>query len=258
MIANYHTHTPRCHHAVGQEREYVENAIRAGLKKFGFADHSPMVFDGDYYSGHRMRPEEIEEYVNTILLLREEYKKDIELFIGFEVEYYPKYFNRFLEMIAPYPIDYLILGQHFLDNEIGAPHSYHKTDDIARLNQYVDQALEGLSTGCFTYLAHPDMFNFTGSDEAYYQPMKRLCEETKRMNIPLEINLLGVWEKRIYPCERFFRIAAEVGNKVILGIDAHQPERILEQPVLSEALALVNQFDLKLIDDVPLRPLPKK
>ena len=87
MIANYHTHTPRCHHAVGQEREYVENAIKAGLKKFGFADHSPMVFDGDYYSGHRMRPAEIAEYVNTILRLREEYKKDIELFIGLCDEY---------------------------------------------------------------------------------------------------------------------------------------------------------------------------
>ena len=42
MIANYHTHTPRCHHAKGTEREYVENAIRAGIKRFGFADHSPI------------------------------------------------------------------------------------------------------------------------------------------------------------------------------------------------------------------------
>ena len=258
MIANYHTHTPRCNHSVGQEREYVENAIKAGLKKFGFSDHSPMVFDGDYYSGHRMRPAEIDSYVNTILQLREEYKKDIELFVGFEVEYYPKYFNRFLDMIAPYPIDYMILGQHFLDNEIGAAHSYHQTDSLALLNQYVDQVIEGLSTGCFTYLAHPDVLNFTGSDKDYYQPMKRLCEETKKMNVPLEINMLGVWEKRAYPCERFFRIAAEVGNEVILGIDAHQPERILEQNVLSEALVLVNQCGLKLIDDVPLRPLPKK
>ncbi len=258
MIANYHTHTPRCHHSVGQEREYVENAIKAGLKKLGFADHSPMVFDGDYYSGHRMRPAEIDSYVSTLLQLREEYKNDIELFIGFEAEYYPKYFNRFLEMIAPYPIDYLILGQHFLDNEIGSHHSYHKTDSLSLLNQYVDQVLEGLSTGCFTYLAHPDVINFTGSDEDYYQPMKRLCEETKRMNIPLELNMLGVWEKRSYPCERFFRIVSEVGNEVILGIDAHQPERILEQHVLSEALALANKCGVKLIDDVPLIALPKK
>lgn len=258
MIVNYHTHTPRCHHAKGCEREYVERAIRAGFKKFGFADHSPMIFEGDYYSGHRMRPEETAEYVETLVKLREEYKNDIELYIGFEVEYYPKFFQKFLDLIAPFPIDYLILGQHFLDNEIGAHHSYHQTDRIDLLNQYVDQALEGLSTGCFTYLAHPDMFNFTGSDEEYYAPMKKLCEGAKKLNIPLELNMLGVWEKRIYPCERFYKIAAEVGNDVILGLDAHQPDRILEEYVLADALALANKCGVHLIDDVSLRPLPKK
>lgn len=258
MIVNYHTHTPRCHHAVGSEREYVERAIKAGFRKFGFADHSPMVFEGDYYSGHRMRPAEIDGYVNTLLQLREEYKKDIELLIGFEVEYYPKFFHQFLDLIAPFPIDYLILGQHFLDNEIGAHHSYRPTDRIDQLNQYVDQALEGLSTGCFTYLAHPDMFNFTGSDEEYYAPMKRLCEGAKQLNIPLELNMLGVWEKRIYPCERFYKIAAEVGNDVILGLDAHQPDRILEEHVLSDALALANKCGIHIVDDVPLRPIMKK
>ena len=27
MIANYHTHTYRCHHASGVERDYIEKAI---------------------------------------------------------------------------------------------------------------------------------------------------------------------------------------------------------------------------------------
>jgi len=30
MFANYHTHTSRCHHAKGTEREYIEAAIKAG------------------------------------------------------------------------------------------------------------------------------------------------------------------------------------------------------------------------------------
>ena len=30
MKANYHTHTVRCRHAVGDEHEYIENAIAAG------------------------------------------------------------------------------------------------------------------------------------------------------------------------------------------------------------------------------------
>ena len=48
MRMNLHTHTPRCHHATGSEREYIERAIAAGLQTLGFSDHAPMPFWGDY------------------------------------------------------------------------------------------------------------------------------------------------------------------------------------------------------------------
>ena len=38
MIANYHTHTFRCNHATGTDREYVEAAIRAGVKDVTIMD----------------------------------------------------------------------------------------------------------------------------------------------------------------------------------------------------------------------------
>ena len=74
MIANYHTHTWRCNHATGTERQYVENAITAGLRILGFSDHSPYFFPGDYYSTFRMRPEQFPDYVETVLALRKEYE----------------------------------------------------------------------------------------------------------------------------------------------------------------------------------------
>ena len=43
MIANYHTHTWRCRHADGTEREYVETAIEAGLSLLGTCSTS--IFD---------------------------------------------------------------------------------------------------------------------------------------------------------------------------------------------------------------------
>ena len=41
MIANYHTHTPRCNHAWGTEAEYVEKALEAGLKLLGIDPDAP-------------------------------------------------------------------------------------------------------------------------------------------------------------------------------------------------------------------------
>lgn len=40
MKANYHTHTTRCQHAFGEDREYVEEAIRAD---FGYWDFPTIV-----------------------------------------------------------------------------------------------------------------------------------------------------------------------------------------------------------------------
>ena len=66
MKANYHTHTVRCHHAVGDEREYIENAIDAGMKILGFSDHTPQFFKSGYVSGMRMTPDEAPGYVSCI------------------------------------------------------------------------------------------------------------------------------------------------------------------------------------------------
>ena len=93
-------------------------------------------------------------YVDSILALKKEYKDDIEIKLGFETEYYPKYFDKLLEFYSQYPIDYIIMGQHFVLNEeehIYSGELHHEEDMMMR---YVDQVIEGLETGCFTYLAH--------------------------------------------------------------------------------------------------------
>ena len=54
MIANYHTHTYRCGHAVGEDREYVETAIARGLKTLGFSEHIPMPFPDGHEARFRM------------------------------------------------------------------------------------------------------------------------------------------------------------------------------------------------------------
>ncbi len=254
MHMNLHTHTPRCNHAQGSEREYIERAIAAGIRTLGFADHSPMPFDGNYYSTFRMRVEQTEDYVSTLLDLKREYKNDIELLIGFEAEYYPKYFDRLLHMLSAYPVDYLLLGQHYLLNEEnGAPYNGRYTSDEAVLKLYVDQTTEGLATGCFTYFAHPDLIRYIGDDEIYCRHMRRLCENAKALDIPLEFNLLGLGTGRNYPDMRFLKLAAETGNKIILGIDAHKPMQIGDKAVLRAAHDLIKKYGLNLIEDISLR-----
>lgn len=240
---NYHTHTTRCHHASGNEREYIERAIACGLETLGFSDHSPYFFDGDYYSSFRMRPETTEEYVSTLSALREEYKNDIRILIGYEAEYYPKYFAKFLDHIESYGYDYLILGQHVLGNE-DSHSSAVPTLNEEYLATYVDQTNEALASGKFLYFAHPDIMNYTGDEKIYEKHMTRLCENAKKYGIPLEINMLGLHGGRHYPSDKFFRIAAQVGNETVIGCDAHWPEAIAEEKSLAAAIELANRHGL--------------
>ena len=71
MIANYHTHTHRCNHAIGREEDYVREALKAGLEILGWADHTPYTFTGGYYSHFRMRPIQLPGYIQTIQELQE-------------------------------------------------------------------------------------------------------------------------------------------------------------------------------------------
>ena len=48
ILANYHTHTTRCNHAMGTEREYIETAISEGFEILGFSDHTPQPYPAGY------------------------------------------------------------------------------------------------------------------------------------------------------------------------------------------------------------------
>ncbi|MGI6017703.1 MAG: histidinol-phosphatase [Marvinbryantia sp.] len=253
MIANYHTHTWRCMHATGQEREYVENAISGGIKILGFSDHTPMPYSDGHVSNVKMGLDQLEDYVDMVLRMKREYEKDIEIHLGLEVEYYPKYFEELLRITGQYPIEYFLLGQHFLGNEIGEPFSGDPTTDDERLERYCKQSEEALKTECFTYFAHPDLLNYTGDLKIYDKYMRRLCCLAKELDIPLEINFLGIWDQRHYPNPEFWKIAGEVGNKVIFGADAHQPDKVWNLQALLIAQTIVQKYNLNLIHTVDLR-----
>ena len=253
MVANYHTHTQRCHHASGADREYSEAAIAAGLDTLGFSDHVPMPFADGHQSGFRIRIEELEDYVRSLEALREEYKDRIQILIGFEAEYYPDVFEDMMALIGRYDYDYLIMGQHFLGNEVGEVSCGRATSDESELARYVDQVIEGLGTGKYTYLAHPDIRAFDGDEAAYTRQMRRLCEACRALNVPIEINLLGLRDGRHYPCDRFFRIVAEVGNPVVLGCDAHRPVDMAVPQNVQDGYDLAAKHGLCVLERLTLR-----
>ena len=254
MKANYHAHTWRCKHAEGTEKEYVEAAIAHGFDIYGFSDHTPYpALAGEKAGIVRMQPEQLEDYVDTVLALRDEYKDDIEIHLGLEAEYYPAYWEDLMKLIEPYPIEYLLLGQHFIGLEdVTHEKSGRPTEDEAALARYVAQVEEGLSTGKYTYLAHPDLLNYVGPAEIFdrhYRGLVRFCKDRK---IPLEINMLGLWKGRNYPNRAFWKIAGEEQAPCIIGMDTHIPDNVYQEREVAIAHEWVREFHLPLMETVEL------
>ncbi len=253
MLKNYHTHTVRCNHALGSEREYIEAAIKAGVKVLGFSDHAPYSFEGGYIPTFRMTPKQACGYVALLSELKEEYKNDIEIHIGFEAEYYPSLFDKFISLCQSLNIEYLILGQHCLHDEYDGIFTTTPTSDIGLLTEYTDQVIAGLETGKFSYFAHPDVFNFTGDDSIYREQAMRICVRAKELGIPLEYNLLGRQLNRHYPQNRFFEVASDVGNEVILGRDAHNPEAFGDEKTERDSLGYLKSLGITPIETLTFR-----
>lgn len=248
MLANYHTHTYRCGHAFGSDREYIENAIKHGMKVLGFSDHCPWVFPDGYISLMRMSPNDVEEYFASLTALQKEYSDDITIYIGFEAEYIPELMEEQDKLLADYPVDYMILGQHYnapenTDNYVG-----RLTRDENVLKKYVDMVIEGMETGRYKYVAHPDLVNFVGDDEIYVKHYTRLCEYLKEKDIPVEINLLGLSENRHYPSNIFLRTAMNVGNKAIIGCDAHSPLALSYDYDIKKCMRVAKLYSLEVVD----------
>ena len=252
LKANYHTHTWRCNHAEANERAYVEAALEVGMDTLGFADHSPYVFEGAYYSGYRMKRELTDGYIEVVSALREEFRGRIDVHIGFEAEYYPKYFKQYLEYLEPKPYEYLLLGQHFGGNEIGMPPAGTPSEDVGALEAYYDQCMEALNTGAFSCWVHPDLYRFVGDEAVYRRVVRRACREAKGLGIPIEINLLGLGDRRHYPRETFWEEAAAVGNDVIIGWDAHSPGWMKQPELEARGFDIVSRLGLHRIDYLTL------
>ena len=255
MKYNYHTHTELCHHARGENEEFVLAAIEAGFEEIGFADHSPWPY-GNFVSGIRMLPEELTSYCESIKSLREKYKDKISIKLGLECEYFPKYMPWLKEKIKEHGIDFIILGNHFcVDEPMSKYNGGLQTPE--EIYAYCDDIVEAMDTGLFTYVAHPDLFmrGYPVFDEHCERVSRRIIEKAIETGTPLEYNLLGLSHskndgKQGYPHPDFWKIAGEMKPIVTIGIDAHEPDAYLDRMLYQRGINALRMLGLEITDEI--------
>lgn len=258
---NYHTHTYRCGHAANvSDQEYVDSAKEAGITSLGFSDHIPnpeMEYEDEE---KRMHISEADGYVESIRKLQKD-NPDVEILSGFEAEYDPSKEGYLIEMREM--VDYMILGQHLVRD--GMNKTSTKTPNYPI--EYAKSVCRAIDTGIFDIVAHPDIF-FKERDSLETEDEKNLfdknakvasrmiCEKAKEMNIPVELNLSGLYKNNNYPNRIFWDIAKETEVKVVVGADAHNPNQLLR---MNQDESLVNEkLEVTTLNKVDSDYNPKK
>lgn len=248
-MKNYHTHTYRCHHAIGFEKDYIEQAIDQGFTTLGFSDHAPWHYDSSFKPFMRMDETDIDDYIFTLRELRETYKDCIDIKIGFEAEYFEEKMDWMKEVINRYHIDYLILGNHYDGSDEDGRYYGMPPQDLSSVTRYCDQVIKGMETGLFSYVAHPDVIYYNQHDQRQLAQLERLCHKAKELDIPLEFNMLGYLHHRHYPSTPYLKMVREIGNKMIVGCDAHEASAI-DGKKMKDVIDRLKQEGFLLTDEI--------
>lgn len=227
MRIDLHNHTTRCNHAEGTVDEYIQRAIELGIDIYGFSEHAPMDFDQHY----RLAFDEMNAYTSEILAAKEQYKDQIKILLGYEVDYLPGYMDA---RILNAEVDYLIGSVHFIDKwgfdnpEFIGEYKNRNIDEIWQT--YFDATEAMAKTGYFDIVGHLDLIKVFK-----YMPTKELrllageaLKAIKKSNMVLEINTAGLRKpvKEIYPSELLLEEAYSLDIPITFGSDAHDVDQV--------------------------------
>ena len=225
-MIDLHNHTPLCNHATGTPEEFIQEALKKGIKIYGFADHAPMEFDYEY----RMSFEDMDSYENEIKNLKEKYKDKIEILLGYEVDFTPIIDKRVLQR----EVDYLIGSVHFLDNwgfdnpEFIKEWDRRDVDDVYK--EYFTKIEEMANSRLFNIVGHLDLVKVFG-----HKPKKNIkdlaknaIKAIKKANMAIEINTSGLRKpvKEAYPSDELIEMILNEGIDITFSSDAHSPSQV--------------------------------
>ncbi len=240
---NFHTHTTFCD-GKNTAEEMVLAAIEKNFSVLGFSGHSMFPFGEDWH----IPPKDFEKYISEIARLKEKYSEKIQIFCGFEADYFPCVTCPDKEAYKALKPDYLIGSVHYIAKD-GKHYSVdHKTEFVKQgidllyngdgkqaVIEYFEAEMEMLKYGNFDILGHPDLIRrrngelkFFDVNEGWYKDLlKDFTKAVKKSGVIAEINTGGKARgctEDFYPSDFLLELFFNAGIPVCISSDAHNTE----------------------------------
>jgi histidinol-phosphatase (PHP family) len=225
--ADYHMHTPLCHHATGEPTEYAARALEVGLTEIGFSEHSPMPRDD--FDDWRMLLGDLDSYIEKVGKARMDHPR-LTIKLALEVDYIPGHEEWIRDLAARHPWDYFIGSVHYVSDswDLDNPKKlseWKKRDPMEVWSVYFERLTMAAESGLFEIIGHADLpkkFCYYPAQDC--TPLfERFLSAAKKHGTAIELNTAGLRKecKEIYPSPRFLQLAATKGVPITFGSDAH-------------------------------------
>ena len=201
---------------------FVEIGLEKGCVEFGFTEHLYRCFESESVLGRWWEEDpnpvladeienivryerslSLERYVEVVVDAKD---RGLPIKLGLEVDFQPGTEEKVLELLAPYPFDFLIGSVHW----VGA----WWPDRKRGMEEYV--------------LAHADFVKRTGG-KPYHPPVdlyQAVVDAAVASNTAVEVSSAGLRQapQEIYPAPLFLEMFNQAGVPITLASDAHWPE----------------------------------
>ncbi|MFQ3579848.1 MAG: histidinol-phosphatase [Bacteroidales bacterium] len=240
---NYHSHTNFSDGSNAPE-DYIREAISNNMKAYGFSCHAPVPFNCKWTIPH----DKLNDYLNTIDLLKETYKGTIQIYKSLEIDYFPGNPLSKPENIMSLNLDYVIGSIHFVDNlKNGEPWNIDTSKRIfdagmvelfdangrEAVTRYFTLTKEMIEAMNPTIIGHIDKIKIMNHNNQYYSEddtwYEALVDEIldliqSKGNI-IEINTRGTYKfekKELYPSISILKKIKKLSIPVTINSDNHR------------------------------------
>lgn len=243
---NYHSHSEFCD-GTGKLEDYVKSAINKDFDVLGFSGHAPLPFESEW----TMPKNDLLTYLNEAKRLKENYKDDIDLKIGLEVDYIESIMKPSDQFFHDLGLDFIIGSVHLLPDKnkeeyLGVEYIKKEMEQLindtfggdARLlvKEYYRLVRDMSEHGGFDILGHLDVVKKTNIRSIYFDETEdwykveiettlKCIADNKQI---LEINTGQVINdhSRICPSPWILQMAKGYDIPIMLNSDAHRPDRV--------------------------------
>ena len=227
---------------------YVEVALGRGATEVGFVEHLYRCVESQAALGQWWKRDanprlvaemegimareldmSLDRYVEAILDAK---GRGLPVKLGLEIDFEPGTEQRVMELIAPYPWDYLVGSVHWIGawwfmRPSGAA-EYARRGVRRAFEEYFELTTALAQTGMVDSIGHVDVIKVAGliPDGSLRHLWEPVVEATAASGMAVEISSQGLLRavKEIYPAPAFLALFQAAGVPITLGSDAHAPD----------------------------------